>query len=421
MTKREHWDEQKIEQRLSELPKIKDDRSKEDLYKIIQHRLDEIEDNSSDKRKKPWYKRQWFFPSIASACVLLLFVLILPSFLKDNEQSLGEQTVYDKELNVSTDDMRLATNENALNNEPEIYTEENEVNMAENKGTEEVEEMDTNMDIHDEEKEVHLVAIPFVEDVEMEGMSTFKVMIDHVEHESFPNKEDLLLFSFSTNEIDGAEKLEDLQNIYIDEKENEVTLDFYENNRFESLSSAETEIFREVVTEVLGLYGFEKVHFTTNGEPGLMIGQIGLEYTWELPHENRGYYLYENEEGEQFVVRAVSIGAWSMEEEGDLTLFETLEKMKNVTHDAWYTPLIPEGVDFQDISIEDNEAIITLAEQTQLAADDVNRFLQGVTLAASDFSIDYVTFTGEKIDDIFAGRVTERIPVLSIDYLQNTE
>lgn len=424
--RRNEWDDKKIEQRLSELPKMKDEQGKEALFKAIQERMGEMEQTKEYGRKKASKKRQWFYPTLASACALFLLILIIPTFIGDNEQSIGDLEEKNEGITMDmvTEDAKL-TVENDMDHFEQSNFEESDFEPEFSISKSENEEMD----IVDEKAEEHdnnlnFVAIPYVEDIQMNDVISLKVMIEYVEKkvlgENVDELEKIILYSLAAKDIDESVKIDDLNNIEVDEDVNEVTLDFKEDNRLLSLSSGEEGIFRETILEVLGIYGFERVHFSMDGVPGIVIGQTGeAEYTWDLPYKNRGYYLYENKEGEQFAVRGVAIGAWTLDE-GELTLLETLEKMKSVEEDAWYKSFIPENVYFDDAFIEGNEAIVTIDEQSQLDDEDIKMLVQGIIFAATDFSVDYVTIHGEPFELVHFIK-TEKIPVKPIFQFKDEE
>ena len=68
---------------LSQLPEVKDHRSKETIYQDIQKKMNEPT-RSSRKRKK---KTHWIIPTIAAAVVLLLAVLITPGLFNQNNEA----------------------------------------------------------------------------------------------------------------------------------------------------------------------------------------------------------------------------------------------------------------------------------------------------------------------------------------------
>lgn len=415
MRREPHWDEEKVKQRLRELPAIKDEQTKEKLFAAIQSRVEEIEGEQINRKKNFSRKRPWFFPTLASACALFIVLIIIPPFFSKDELSLDEHRLVNHEMDMEMDTGILSADNEMADGDMDFSDNGQELDSGELGVTE----------ISDKwGMDESIIAIPYVEHVQIGDIITVKVMVEGMEKDLFENLsnelDELLLFILSRNEINGAMKIDDLDKVLVNGDEKEVTLDFTENNRLESLSSSEMVIYREMIREILSIYGFEKVHFTSNGEPGVMIGQTGYnEYTWDLPYENRGYYLYRNEDGGEYIVRGVAVDAWSKEKEGELSLLETLEQMKNVAEGAWYLSLIPDNVYFDDATINGNEAVIVLNEQSQLEKKDYDKFLQAVTLAASDFSVDYVTLIGDPINGIYPLGKTEKIPVRSIPNLRN--
>ncbi|ADU28613.1 hypothetical protein [Evansella cellulosilytica] len=405
---KKRWDEEELEDQLRELPQIKDSQSKEALFQAIEKKMNEAH---TEKIKEPRInkKRTWIYPVIASFAAVLLLILIVPSFIH-NDMPLNDLAGdYDDAADSGGPDTLFGGDESV---EEEMFImEEPEANNISERTESSADEMP--------ETEQSIVPIPYVLDVAIPtGNGNVYQPIGFVIGEMVATDElgagDLLakieyaLHSPHANW--GIESVsEQIQSISMIEEENTVALDFYEDNRMASLSSMESESFRNVVTEYFSVLGFDYVQFTVNGNQGFDFGQEGREVEWSLLSDNRGYYVYADEGGERYLLRGANAEEPIYEDGELISLRATLENMKNVADNAWYEPGIPETVFFDDVERIDNYAIITLTDDSALTLEQFDLFEEVLAHTMHDFSIDYFTIEGGPIEDIKEHRTTERL------------
>lgn len=405
MTKKSQWDEHFLEEKLKELPPIKDRQSKDELFQAIQKKMNErnIEPVKPVVTKK---SRPWFYPAVASAAAVFLILLIVPSLLQDGHFSTGDMDTADVERSGNDGEMGIMMDE----------TEQAEEEFTEEAGIASMPEADDSSADEPTETSFVTVPVPFSMDIWNEGVNDgFRVAIVGlmVEEDKVGTElEDILLYGLTAMDLNGAVQFQGLQGIELNEEEKTVSLNFSEENRLESFATGETQTFWQALDELFGPYGYEKVRFYINGEPGVYVGQEGiLKVEEELKTDNRGYYLYEYDDGNSYLLRSVMVNE-PIDANGELFTFaETLEKMGTVSDEAWYQSAIPSTVEFSEITVEGNEAIITLSEESQLDAEQYDLLLEAVLLTATDFPIDYLTFMGGPIEEIQEFRMTVGIPV----------
>ncbi|MBU9723781.1 MULTISPECIES: hypothetical protein [Bacillaceae] len=413
MTRENHWDEEKVEDQLRKLPSIEDKQNKEDLFLAIQRKMDEREENQ--KIIIPKKKKTWFFPAIASAVAVLLIILIVPSMFNDLQFSSNDEAAEDRaseifELNMGdsaddadSGDMGIFVDE--AEETEESVEESGDITMMEEDGTDPL---------------TVTVPAPYIKaDVNFGSSIGSFVFLKGTElliEDAGETLEEQIYYALTDESAQEHVLFKDLQSIEIDEMNNTVTLDFSENNTLESMSSTQAQALPQAIQEVFGFYGITKVIFTTEGDLGVNFGQTGPLDDLGLYTTNRGYYLYDSgEDGEKLLFRAVGVDEWIFNEVGELLTFEeTVEKMRNVADDAWYSSPIPSHLEF-DIMVEDNIVFVTFEEGSALSdTRDMELFVEAILLTARDFPYDFIQFQNAQVYTVGQYQMEEPIDVRDV-------
>lgn len=391
------WDEQKVENYLQQLPTVKDRQSKEELFLVIQDKMEK--GRLIDFKQEPVVKKKknlWSYPAMAAVAAALLLLLIVPSLIKDLSNSAG-----DMGLSYESTDAGIAPDDNGQGSDEAgiMETDPTEIpEMAEEEGTQEEIVNNTIM-----------VPTPHVVDVKMadESVSFHTFMIREaieVTEETGESLEEILQYVLTSRDYEVASIFQGLQSIELDEEESIVTMDFAEGHGLQSLATAEVNVATSTIIELFSSYGFGEVKFTLNGALGIQYGDTGYVEGFDLLPENRGYYLYEGEEGVTYFVRAASLEEPMRNQPDTLFTFEeTLEKMKMVQSGAWYRSAIPESIDFSMVTmLAGVQAEVIFSEESTVSdAVEFQFLLEALQLAASDFDIETLTLTGALIKEYF--------------------
>ncbi|WP_026688749.1 GerMN domain-containing protein [Alteribacter aurantiacus] len=437
MTKKSRWDEQDIENTLKDLPPIKDRQSKDDLFAKIEKRAAE---QPAPQRAAIRQKKPWLYPVMASAAAIFLLVLIVPSFLSNqNEQSLilnssdqgdsssdNETAMYVEEDEEVSDDMETepesheapATDdsageeadyeENVTRESDSIERdEENEVNSAD---LQENDDTETEQEEQEQEQETRMVTlpVPYVYSTETD----FVVAIKNETVETTEPLEELLAQLLTEEGETEKLTLPGLNEITFINDET-VQLDFTEEDeeRYASLSSSETNNYREGIMEVFTSLGYEQVVLTTEGEDGFLFGAEGVVESWDLRNGEGplGYVLYTTETGETVLVHSSQVLS---EDESLGTFEETVEWMKEMEGNANLHSPLPEyseeGELISEVKEENGGLIITFDEAYSFeeGSKEQGMMLKALLYTAGEYGYDYVVFEGEgatEVDGITLG------------------
>ncbi|MDG5787962.1 hypothetical protein QA612_10725 [Evansella sp. AB-P1] len=403
MTKR-LWDDQDVENHLKQLPPIKDRQSKEELFQAIERKMQERNEKPSPLYTKNKHKLTWLKPLMASVAAVFLIVLIFPYFFNG-----------DYEMSYNSDNNADISAGNDMNN-----SNDGDFNIA---GTP---SDDGGVDTESDEENTILLPVPHFFEVltvnefgdeglyTKSGITSQPISIGENRDSSLEN---LIYYTLTSDEVDwGIQDSRSLHNeissVNIDDRENAVTIDFFNSINIERLSSNEATSFYEAILEYFGYFHFEKIRFTFNDEPGVLIGPFGFVEEWDIPYENRGYYLHEDEEGNHYFVRGAYVGERIMENGELLSFQETLGEMLVVNEGAWYRSAIPESIEIEDVVIEDIHAAIFVNDTGIIpTVEEFDLLVEALTFTANDFSIEYISFIGNFIDEMSQVRQTEMIHV----------
>jgi hypothetical protein len=291
--RKSEWNDSGVEEILREMPKIKDYRDPKVIYQSL-----------SIKAKKP-KQFVWFIPSLASATATMLFFLIIPNMFN----SLSD----DKKINMKS----------------EVAIEESDINL---KMSEEVPENGITA-INSDEANGNNIQYTFHTSKTYETAVYAEDLIDQTVITYFvPDKNAQILVPVSIIVPENgetwfelfklnAEKLTEEQwglsdyypiNARLSLSDNQTTMnvDVTEGHQYGKGSSNETSFERLLQLTMKNQNQIDIVSFSTNGKPGIMLGNYGeikVLNTNDVK-ANHAYYLYQsNNSSLPFLVPSVRL------------------------------------------------------------------------------------------------------------------
>ncbi|OIJ21551.1 hypothetical protein BKP45_02080 [Anaerobacillus alkalidiazotrophicus] len=401
MKRSSKWDEKTIENQLKKLPKIEDRQTKEALFEKIQEKIQEkIHENEMIQRKK----KSWFIPTIATASVVFLLMLLIPPFFNEQE---------------------LTTDFPEIHDEAEIMMEMN--GRADEETGIDTTEKTFEIDLANELDELGYVGAvtPYDEDRFNDQLVTIAV-VTHL-----PSGEMIVPITLMVNEKSFSERFLAAKETFWGERwgigsfppipintvtiENDgiVNIDIPEKS-LESLSSLESEMYRLVLKETFSQHRFSEIHFTSDGKPGVNWGPYGPLYEIKLQQPNRGYYVFHSNTDHKFLVPG------NHEHQGHKSLPEILEMMKQNDLEIGLSAPIREDVAIEEIE-EDGDIVIITFSEGAIIEDTIDNLmmLEAIMFTVRDFGHSYVQFKGINIDRIGPYQVKELVPIPNyINFIQ---
>ncbi|WP_017755623.1 GerMN domain-containing protein [Calidifontibacillus oryziterrae] len=375
------FDENKLEQLLQSMPKVRDHQTPEQLFASISSSLEEkiAEDRPTYKNRKK-QKPSWIVPAFASVAALLLLALVVPSFLQQNSTMENSQVKLMEEP-IAKDKAPIENEAGQLGAEMRLFSiaPESESRV---------------LSVIPEQEEVITVAVPdenimFVVPLSFTVPKGEKLAQVETINELL-NEQEWGLSQYILEDV----SLSEGQTTNGDKK---IILDVPADHSFGKGSAMEV-IFIATVKETFRQLGYDVVEFTTAGKPGITLGNYGDLNELNLTNEETEnvYYLYQpNEQIQPFLV--------PFPRENDFT--KALAAMKSTTdlEIREVTPSIPEEVQFSNVIIENESGKVTIAFEDGTPLMNESKYkimIEAILMTAKEFGFDAVQFENAAVDII---------------------
>lgn len=393
--KKHNRSRERIEHSLKQMPRVKDKRSKNEIYHNIQDRL--------DSKKRHRTHRRWPVPVFTSAAVLLLAILIVPGIWWTSNQTASPS----QEENAE-DENEAGDSESAEQHESE-NTAENDTDSREDEDPEPAESgtEDAPPKIQEDTEESGEMPGGYVAALTKEegsgGVNAVTIPFESARGAvivplTFVAEADLKeLLSFITEEVDGNEFG---LGPAMTEK---VSWENAENGSLEAAVSSETTALEsgqiergvEELARYLGEKDIEVSNIPDEGsgsEEEINVRDID---------ENRGYYLYDVNDA-SYLVTGEGAGVSTTNENGSLlSLEETLAKMNEGPEISEVRAPIPGSLTVGNVEGEGESVTITLSGSLEDASGEVQQaMIDAVGLAAADFGYETIKFISENSDTL---------------------
>ncbi|PFG03199.1 GerMN domain-containing protein [Bacillus sp. es.036] len=372
---------------LSQLPVVKDERSKATIYDNIEKKRNE-QMSRSTKKKTPW-----IIPGIAAVVVLLLAVLITPGLLNQNNN--------DSNIAITQSDSN-ETSDNSSNSASDSKAETTTLAPAEEKTS------DT------KEEEVPFAEEPTVFDRYIPAFQQFdgkSVIISYPDPEStllvplsFPLDEskstqeniEFILTNFRASDY-GLERspLTDatFELINMTGKET-LVVSFPEPG--DGLSSTESIMINDSVQQLAKSLGADQINWQTNGEDGYTLGNFGNADP-SVNKKPSPYFLYKSRTGSHFLVNGPALQG---EEGAEMDV--ALSLMKDGDQSTpYYLPSIPATVAIHSFLGNGSEATIAFTEESKFPSEEeAMQTIEALMLVASQYDYQTIRFENTGFDKI---------------------
>lgn len=373
-----NWDEQKIEQLLSQMPKPIDSRSKEDVFKGIQQDFD-----TSIKPKK---KRKYWAPPAVGVAAMITLTLLGITYINSSSSNDEMAVQYEAKESASTSADDSATMKNVAEEEASESIEMNAISDSSNKESEIVmgsSDMEFSKAVYEEDVQNYT---PF--QIGLAGGQANSVPVTIL----IPNE--MIQNDFANDSPTQLEVYQQYAPLI-----NEEALGFSEYHPYKGEFTTEEDSIIHVLPEnhdydlasaTIEVYGsslkytfdeYKEIRYQNEDGSTVEFDQEGkpsepLTLTKDKLMQN--YYLFTSADGREYL--SPSFGQ-SFE-----TITEALEAMKTKPNDI-YTTLIPRGVKYE-IQEEDKVVRITFAEPLDLEAMDpkvATYLIEGILLTGAGF------------------------------------
>ncbi|KOP83286.1 GerMN domain-containing protein [Cytobacillus solani] len=398
--KKSEWSDEQLKELLSQMPKIKDERDPREIYQNITIRM--------NKRKQ----RTWIMPSAAAALAAVLFFILVPNLF--NWQSSEEQVA--DLANQSESSQKISMKENADLQETEekvSIEEENAIPYTAEQNPEVQDKMEIrSLDMED------LTTAVYEEDIGGMEVLTYaipdeKAMMAVPVSVLVAKEEDKTKFDlFEENMMNLNEKEWGLKDYFplkaefmLDEQSKVLTVDFPVDHPYGDGSAAET-VFNVALSYTLSALDISEIKFTTDGKPGMDLGNSGVIEEFIPEYGNHAYYFYYPNE----TVKKPYIVPYG---EKFSSISEALAAMKENQEKAKLFASIPDDINFEtEVNQEEKKLTIHFGEGSVINNDESTlHTIEAILLTAKDFNYQAVKMENAKVEMVGRFNLTEEIKV----------
>lgn len=366
--KKSEWSDNELEQLLRQMPKVQDHRDPRDIYQSLSLK--------AKKRKAP----VWIVPSVASVAAVLLLFLLAPQVWQGNiqDKATEEKSVAVEDRSKNTEMAKVDPNKDSgkasLSQDISIMATEFETAIYKE-------------DIIDQEVITYMIP-----DQNAQILVPVSVLV--------PKENKSWAELYQTNSESLSEAQWGLSDFYplnatlsmIDEKT--MNVDVPEGHVYGS-GSANEILFTSTMDEILFRHeNLQKITFSTNGVPGIMLGNTGQLMELNKPTlKKRAYFLFNpNNQNMPFIVPGIDT----------FTDIDTaLESMRTENAINGFKPSIPSDFVYKVDASSSEQLILTFDTNVQLTNDAKNIYaIEAILLTAKEFGYEKVKFVNAPITQI---------------------
>ncbi|KON69928.1 hypothetical protein AKG34_15040 [Peribacillus butanolivorans] len=395
------WKENEIEDMLHQLPKVKDKRTKDEVFAGIHNK----------KRKKQW------FPLIVGVASLFLMVVLASSLIIGKEGTTSKEESSDNGKLAVSELKRLPDHEQQDTKVKDKSAEDKEENSKLQSMREE--DIETKEEVFDSEsvkkdKVVALAPAIYPDDLKNKSPITMGVP-DNQQNFVIP-------ISIVVNRYDESDTLNQLVNQMSDINEEQYGLSDYfpldiEITQGTEMNTAHIELhedsqlldedilFLHTMEETLSYLNIEKMTFATDGKQGARFAHAGFLKEADIPQQkNRTFLLYQNDESSPKFLVPSNIDYQDFE--------EALQAGKEEPDIEGISSAIPDDLIWEKISSDGDLVTIQLAEQVVIEnSEDSLQALEAILFIAKEFGFNRVKFENAPIEKVGNLNLTEDIVV----------
>lgn len=389
--KKSQLSDKQLEEILGQMPKIKDHRDSRDIYSNIAHRV--------EKRKK---MPGWVIPGAALAAVLFLAFILSPGLLGVNDASQESMDRNSATEAKSSMELDTAVRDDSAN---KSAAEEENTFMADSAaGKEKANEFAAMDKVNPYEGLISLY--PEEVDTETTELLTYAIPDEQVMNVvpvtvTTPKQEGKSWIDSYTETMPKLKEEEwGLTDYYpmdaswnYDEATKTLTMDVKPDHPFQ-YGSATNIIFVDSMTQNFSRAGIDKMVLTTEGEPGINLGNFGTmeELPLNTETKKRRAYLF-------LTVEEVQNPYLVPTEEQYKTIGEAFAQMWKSDEIGYLSPSLPDDFKLAKTESKDKVLEITLTDDTTLNESFLPH-LEAILMTASEFEYTGVKFTNANIDQI---------------------
>lgn len=373
--KKSEWSDKQLEELLRQMPKIQDHRNPRDIYQNL----------SIKKRKRP----AWLLPGIATAAALLLFILLVPKLLDGSQYSFDsakqESSSSQEKRSLSEDkSSQLTKKEDTTENKDGISGAEPKMLMTGRDKTA----------LYDYEVGNELVITYWIPDSQAQILVPISTVVQPDDNKNW-------LANFT--ETMGLLKEEEwgLTDYYplnatlkLDNTNNTVIVDVSHDHKYGDGSTTETNFVNLLRKDIASNSQVKKIKLTTNGQPGIELGNYGELKEIDVEQEGKHAYFFYTPDGLETTYLVPSTETY-------LDINAAFEAMKSDQQSLGLTASLVPTFPMKEFAINDKKMTITMNENAPMENNlaTVNSY-EAILLTAKEFGIETITILNSPINNL---------------------
>ncbi|PLS01615.1 hypothetical protein [Neobacillus cucumis] len=265
--KKSEWSDRELEELLRQMPRVQDHRDPHDIYQ-----------NISLKKKKT---KTWMLPGLAVAAVLLLFSILVPKLMDGTEfpHQSSQEEKYSSGNTAARDKKESSSSEG---------TESPKTKQADLMKTETVKTAVYTDDIGN-----GMVLTYWIPDAQAQILIPVSIIVNQDQGQSWLTKYTDIMANLQEEEWGLSDFYPINAKIELDKSGSTVIVDVPSNHQYGQGSTNEINFINIIKKDISSNSNIKKIKFTTDGQPGIDLGNFGrLEDTDVASENNHAYFFY---------------------------------------------------------------------------------------------------------------------------------
>ncbi|MGG1675099.1 negative regulator of sigma-X activity [Neobacillus sp. NRS-1170] len=371
--RKSEWSDKQLEELLRQMPKIQDHRNPRDIYQ-----------NLSIKKRK---LIPWLLPGIATAAAMLLFLILVPNLMNRTNNSFDQaQEKRSLEQTTANKDAGIAMNK-----------EESTSKEGVNSGTKEAKLLSTEVmksAIYDDEVGNGKVLTYWIPDQQAQILIPVSTIVSDAGNKSW-------LTVFAENMASLKEEEWGLSEFYplnatleLDQNNNSVNVDVPSNHLYGQGSTNETNFINVLQKDIASNSNLRKIRFTTNGEPGIELGNYGSRQEQDIVIEKNHAFLFYYPVGSKLPYLTPTKNSYK-------DFGAALEAMRVDQPENGLKSSLQPSLQIYDVTISDKTLSLSIKGDSTLKDNQLTLYsFEALMLTAKDFGVEKIVVKNSPLTHI---------------------
>lgn len=400
------YDEKDIEDLLKQMPKVKDQRGKREIYQNVTIKM--------NRRKR----QTWLIPTAAAAAALLLMVILIPGMMGGQESAENSSSGTEESANYSIAAKESAepSSENSQEETESTYEDSVAMDSSERQNENNHNQYESSNSESDIDKQDDYTTAVYEEDLQDRELLTYPILDNIAQNivtvsvlvskEEGKTKFDLYADTMPllTEEHWGLSDNYPLDaNFNYDTEHNTLNVDMFTDHGY-SYGTPNIQFINSVLSTIWTNFDFDEITLSTGGEPGVHF-EHNDPISQFIPEDSTfhpGYYLYYPEASTEqpFMV------PYNFEQETIQDVFNVMQQDVD-THQLKAS--IPEDIEFKT-TIDENTVVITFSDESEIENNEETAYMiEALLLTAKEFNYDAIKMENADVDMVGRFNLTQEL------------